>query len=58
METLLRLDAVADRAIYAMVANILIGTVIALVLLRCCGAERQCARWQDLAFTFRPRCAS
>ena len=34
METLLRLDAVADRAIYAMVANILIGTVIALVLLR------------------------
>jgi hypothetical protein len=34
IETLLRPEAVADRAIYAVVANILIGTALALVLLR------------------------
>jgi hypothetical protein len=34
IETLLRPHAVADRAIHAIVANILIGTVIPLILLR------------------------
>ncbi len=34
IETLLRPEATADRAIYAVVANILIGTALALVLLR------------------------
>jgi hypothetical protein len=34
IETLLRPDAMADRAIYALVANILIGTALAMVLLR------------------------
>ena len=59
METLLRLDAVADRAIYAMVANILIGTVIALVLLRFLLRGRASTREvAGFALTFRRRCAS
>jgi hypothetical protein len=34
IETLLRPEAVADRAIYAVIANVLIGTALAFVLLR------------------------
>ena len=40
ISTLLRPEAVADRILYTVVANILIGTVLALAVLRNLGTER------------------